>query len=240
MTTKRDRKRELRRQRLEQEEAAQRAEERHKRRVNIAAWLIAGPVIAFLAITLFGKLYSGSGSTDKLSAYYPKEAIPAGSEMPVTVAAKAAKCALVTHAGEGRAHTTDTVRYKTNPPSSGNHNAIPANDGAYSKAPSIGHLVHPLEHGRVVIWFKPTAPPLVRGQLKALLDESPDRLILTPNQTGMPYEVAASAWTVDSDHGGAFRELGHVLGCQATGAATLNAVRAFVRAYRGKGPEQGP
>jgi hypothetical protein len=241
VTTKRDHKRELRRQRREEAEAARRAEERHKRRVTIGAWLIAGPVMVAVAITLLGKFYGGGGSRDNLSSYYPKEAIPApAAKQPLAAAAKSAGCTLITHPSEGHAHTTDTVQYMTNPPSSGDHNAIAADDGAYSKAPSIGHLVHPLEHGRIVIWFKPAAPPLVRGRLKALFDESPDRLLLTPNETGMPYEVAASAWTGNKDHGGTIPEFGHVLGCRTTSAKTLDALRAFISEYRGKGPEQVP
>jgi hypothetical protein len=241
VTTKRARKRELQRRRLEEEEAARLAEERHKRRVNIGAWLIAGPVIAVVAVTLLGKLYGGGGSTANLSSYYPKEAIPPpGPRFPLPAAAQSAGCSLITHPAEGHAHTSGRVHYATNPPSSGDHNAIPADDGAYSKAPSIGHLVHPLEHGRIVIWFKPTAPAAVRGKLKALFDEDPNRLLLTPNETQMPYEIAASAWTGDKDHGGTIPEFGHVLGCPTMRAETIDALRAFIAAYRGKGPERIP
>src|SRR5207302_7288031 len=128
-------------------------------------------------------------------------------------AAKAAGCTLLTHPGEGHDHTTSPVDYKTNPPSSGNHDPMPASDGVYTSAPAIGNLVHALEHGRVIIWFKPSAPPRVRGELKALFDQSSALLILTPDETGMPYEVAASGWSGNRAVTPPPPEFGQVLGC---------------------------
>src|SRR5207302_10684415 len=126
-------------------------------------------------------------------------------------AAKAAGCTLLTHPGEGHDHTTSPVDYKTNPPSSGNHDPMPASDGVYTSAPGIGHLVHALEHGRVIIWFKPSVPPRVRGELKAVFDDDPRILILTPSDTGMAYEVAASAWAGNRFVTPPAPEFGHVL-----------------------------
>ena len=58
-------------------------------------------------------------------------------------------------------HTTDPnerVKYNSNPPTSGGTSSVPADDGAYSTAPTDEQLVHNLEHGRVIIWFKPSLP----------------------------------------------------------------------------------
>jgi hypothetical protein len=98
--------------------------------------------------------------------------------------------------------------------------------------------VHALEHGRVILWFRPSATPKVRGQLKALFDESPELLVLTPNTTGMPYEVAASAWSGDRGASPAPREVGYVLGCPRMSDSVLDALRAFIAEHRGKGPER--
>jgi hypothetical protein len=95
------------------------------------------------------------------------------------------------------------------------------------KNPGEEHLVHALEHGRVIYWFKPTAPANVRGALKKLYDEQNALVILTPNARPMPYEVAATAWT-------------HLLGCPAYNDKVPDAFRAFRDAYRLKGPEYYP
>ena len=47
-----------------------------------------------------------------------------------------------------------------------------------------------LEHGRVIIWFKPTCPG-ERADLKALFDEDTYQMVLTPRQD-MTYQVAAT------------------------------------------------
>jgi hypothetical protein len=52
-------------------------------------------------------------------------------------------------------------------------------------------------------------------------------MLVFPNNTGMPYEVAATAWT-------------HLLGCRSYNARVPAALRAFRDAYRGKAPEQIP
>src|SRR4029450_6731061 len=45
--------------------------------------------------------------------------------------AKAAGCTFSQFKSEGRNHTAGKVTYKTNPPTSGNHNPTPAQDGFY-------------------------------------------------------------------------------------------------------------
>ena len=72
---------------------------------------------------------------------------------------------------------------------------MPAEDGAYDKAPDVKELVHVLEHGRIVIWFQKSLPEKDRAGLKALFDEDSYQMVLTPDDTGMKYQVAASAWT---------------------------------------------
>jgi hypothetical protein len=227
------------RERREAETAA--AERRRRLWIRVAALAIALPVIAVIAIALGGPLAGGGGSKSGLASYYPKESVPSAKRsLALAPAASAAGCKLLSHPGEGHNHTTSTVHYRTNPPSSGDHNPIPASDGAYTQAPGIGHLVHALEHGRVIIWFKPNTPPRLRGELKALVDQSPSLLVLTPDQTGMPSQVAASAWSGNLQHGGTVPEFGHVLGCSTVNPKVIDALRAFIAANRGHGPEYIP
>ncbi len=78
------------------------------------------------------------------------------------------------------------VEYKTNPPTSGNHFEIPSEDGAYFESPPMEHLVHSLEHGRVILWFQPNAAAQLKGQMKALFDEDDYHMLLAPNTRKMP------------------------------------------------------
>lgn len=56
---------------------------------------------------------------------------------------------------EGREHTPDKVTYKTFPPTSGAQFVTPAAYGFYKEAPAFEYLVHSLEHGDIVIYYKP-------------------------------------------------------------------------------------
>ena len=144
-------------------------------------------------------------------------------------AAKAAGCTLKSPKIEGRGHTT--TRHVRSTSRSRRRRASttrsPAHDQAYLKNPGDERLVHALEHGRVIYWFKPNAPANVRGDLKKLYDEEKALVILTPNARPMPYQVAATAW-------------GQLLGCPTYNDKVPDAFRAFRDAYRLKGPEYFP
>jgi hypothetical protein len=143
-------------------------------------------------------------------------------------AAATAGCTVRTYPNEGRDHVSGQVAYRTNPPTSGSHNPVPAPDGEYTNGPPPKeNYVHTLEHGRIELQYKPGAPAAARAGLKAVLDESRDRMLLFENNTGMPYQVAATAWT-------------HLLGCNAYNTSVPAALRAFRDAYRGKAPENIP
>ena len=158
-----------------------------------------------------------------------KDEAPAGESQgpPALVrAASAAGCTSRDHPPEGRGHTTAPVRYRTNPPSSGNHHPSAAPDGAYERSPDVPRLVHSLEHGRIVMWHRP-GDGEARQALFKVGNEDSGQMILTPNTTKMPYRVAATAW-------------GHVLGCPELNDEVPDAVRQFRNAYRNKGPEFVP
>jgi hypothetical protein len=153
-------------------------------------------------------------------------------------AAKAAHCVLRENLpNEGNTHVPDStsVTYKTNPPTSGNHNPVPADDGAYltpvitdpnkftSSTLNIRNFVHSLEHGRIEIQYKSSLPEADQLALKGVFDEDPAGMLMFPNDT-MPYEVAATAWQ-------------QLLGCPTYNEHVLDAIRDFRDTYRGHGPE---
>ena len=183
--------------------------------VAIVVGVLALGGIAFAAIAVLGD------DDDESESDLPVEGPPA-----LVKAAKAAGCTAQDLPDEGRQHTTTTPRYRSNPPSSGPHNPVPAADAAYRRAPALGQLVHSLEHGRIVMWYRPSATE-ARDALMKVGDSDPRHMILTPNLTDMPYEAAATAWT-------------HLLGCPKLNDDVPDAVRAFRDAYRDKGPETAP
>jgi hypothetical protein len=146
-------------------------------------------------------------------------------------AAKAANCELKLNLPEeGNTHITNENQipdYKTNPPTSGNHNPQQLADGAYSEMPQDWYFVHSLEHGRIEIQYSPHLPEEDQLALKGVFDEDPGGMLMFPN-ADMPYEVAATAWT-------------QLMGCKTyEGNATLDAIRDFRDIYRGQGPEAIP
>ena len=226
MASRKEQKERLRQERMEREAAAADAAQRRRLFGYVAGGiLVAAAIAAIVVVALGGGGDDGDGGK---TGGYPKGSVPAQKITDLQAAVKAAGCELKDPPIEGNQHVTSGVTYKSNPPTSGNHNPTPADDRkAYTEAPPTEMLVHALEHGRVIIQFTPSAPPKVRGDLKALFDEQDTGLILTPNETSMPYEVAATAW-------------GHLLGCKRATPEMFDAIRAFRDKYLGHGPEPVP
>src|SRR5438128_10856456 len=112
------------RERRDREAAA--VERRRRVRGYAIAAALAASAVAAIVVAFTAGGGGGGGSTEGLASYYPKERIPpAPARLDVATAAKAAGCSFQTHPGEGHDHTTESVTYKTNPPSSGNHNPLP-------------------------------------------------------------------------------------------------------------------
>jgi hypothetical protein len=175
--------------------------------------VLGGAIAAVLLLT--------GGDDGEERADLPVEGPPA-----LVDAARAAGCTAITEPSEGADHVPVPPAYKSNPPHSGDHDQTPATDGPHEEAPPIGQLVHALEHGRIVMWHKPGDDDVVR-ELRDIGREDPNHMILTPNETGMEYQVAATAWT-------------HLLGCPKWNDDVPAAIEAFRDAYRDKGPELVP
>ena len=225
MASRKEQKEKLRQERLEREQAAAAAAGRRRRLGYIVAGaLVAAVVVAVVAIAFASGGGSGSSAS---SGSWPSGSIPSRKVADLDAAVKAAGCTLTNPKSEGAGHTTKPQKYKSQPPTSGSHNPVPAHDAAFLKSPGNEHLVHALEHGRVIYWFKPTAPDSVKGALKKLYDEDKDLVVLTPDTAPMPWQVAAGAW-------------GKYVGCPSYNDKVPDALRAFRDAYRLKGPEYFP
>jgi hypothetical protein len=216
MSSRQQEKERRRQEREEAERAATRAESR-RRTLKIGGGLAAAvAVIAVIAVVAL----AGGGSGDQ-SADTSKLASDA----------TAAGCTYKSYPSEGRDHTTSAVKYKTNPPTSGAHNPVPAQDGVYAPGnePKPGNWVHSLEHGRVLFQYKPGTPAADVQKLRGLAEEEFNgtagyHTLLFQNNTKMPSQFALVAWTKS-------------LTCDRLTAQSEDVMREFRAAFTDKAPE---
>ena len=205
-----------RQERIEREEAARRAAAR-KRTLQLGAGVVGGLVIIAVIVVLVAG--GGGGGDDEVD---PNK---------MTADAKAAGCTFSSFKSEGRTHTAGKVTYKSNPPTSGNHNPTPAADGIYrpGNTPPKENFVHSLEHGRIEFQYKKGASAADVAKLRALaeepLNDTPGyHMLMFENNTNMPTEFAAAAWTKS-------------ITCGQLTPQAIDAMREFRKAYTDKGPE---
>jgi uncharacterized protein DUF3105 len=250
MASRKEEKERLRAQRL----AAEAAEAGSSRRRLVVGYVVAGVLTAAVVAGLIAVLASGSGGGGSGSNACANAHVQAqsgtthglqfdcrqGTAPPpiqlgdLKAAAQKAGCQLKLNlANEGNTHIPDTTpfTYKTIPPTSGNHNPVPAADGAYTTplagdtkvSPNVRNFVHSMEHGRVEIHYNPRLPEQDQLALKGVFDADPGGMLLFPDPN-MPFAVAVTAWT-------------QLMSCQSYSPAVLDAIRDFREQYRGNGPE---
>jgi hypothetical protein len=235
---RREQKERLRREREERQRQAKAAEQRKKMVGYGVGGLLALAAVIVLVVVATGG--GGDGGTDAQAA----EVFPDGGSVPdqkvfeVAPAARAAGCTLRDVKATSREHTTSLsarVKYSTNPPTSGKHYEIPADDGIYGNPPKDEQLVHNMEHGRVIFWVKPSLPEDQRADIRALVEDDPYQMVLVP-RAGMPYAVAATAWDADPAPNGT----GKMMTCNQVTDKTYDALAAFRDEHRSQGPEPVP
>jgi len=238
MASRKDQKEQLRKER-EQREAAVKAEQRRKQLIGYG---VGGAIVVVAAIVAIALLAGGGGGSSSASG----DVLPGGGsypepkdDVPVAAAAKAAGCETESFLAKSRDHLADlnqTVKYASKPPTSGRHHQVPAEDGAYEDPPDVKELVHTLEHGRIVIWFKRSLPADDRAALKKYFDDDSYQMVLVPDTTGMTYQVAATAWNRDPEPNGT----GQLLGCPRYNDEIFTAIESFKDENRSRGPEPVP
>jgi hypothetical protein len=214
MASRQEEKERRRRERLEAEQAAAKSASR-KRTLQIGgAVVLVGAVIAVIAVVALAGGGSDSPDTSNLAAD-----------------ATAAGCTFKSFKSEGRDHTTGKVTYKTNPPTSGNHNPTPAQDGIYAPGnePNPENYVHSLEHGRIEFEYKQGTPQAQVAQLQKLAEEPLNdsagyHVLMFQNNTNMPSQFALAAWT-------------KLLTCDKLTPQSIAVMRQFRKAFTDKGPE---
>lgn len=225
MSSRQEQKEARRQERLAQEQAAAQGERRRKLvGYGVGAVLAVAAIVALGAVA-FGGESGGAGPLPGTPEQWPSGSVPPRRVTDLRQAARTAGCKVESHRSEGNNHVSTPVTYRANPPHSGDHSSESAEDGAYLTLPvPREQFVHELEHGRIHIQYGRNAPDALKGRLKALYDEDPYHMVLSPAITPMPYEVAATAWT-------------ETLTCPRADEGVFDAIRAFKDVHRDKGPE---
>jgi Protein of unknown function (DUF3105) len=237
VSSRQEEKERRRRERQELEAAQQAKKARAKRLQFVFGGVLSVLVVAAIAVGAVVVSGSGGGGGGNGKPKPPLKggvAIPALQQSDLKKAAAAANCTVSNPAIEGNTHETKDFKasdYKTNPPTSGNHNPVWYQDGEYNPGdtPKLGMLVHPLEHGRIELQYKAGTPSNTVKQLETLFNQESGgyHMLLFQNTTNMPDAVAATAW-------------GHLLACKTMNDKVFDAVRDFHDAYINKGPEIVP
>lgn len=148
-----------------------------------------------------------------------------------------AGCSVDTRTDKGHAHGPATS-YTLDPPAGGDHDPVPAPAGFYdtTNVPSDGHLVHSLEHGFVVVWYRSPPGSEAGGSpigvsagtvdwLRELARRHP-WVIVAPRFPMPAAELAATAWH-------------RRLLCPDGIGGVDKVITTFVTTFRDKGPEKG-
>lgn len=226
---------------LEQQESdASRPEEAGKGRGRLLAAYAIVALVTLGAIAAIIVLSSGSDSAARGNPHINLESgitngiapdsragiePPELEELDLQKAARAAGCELrLRLPDEGHEHISASApvpRYKTKPPTSGDHIDEQQADGAYRETPPAISVVHSLEHGRLAIQYRPDLPEHAQLELIGLFSTMYGGALLFPNPH-MPYKVVATTWT-------------NRLGCSSYHhLRTLAAIEAFGKGTWGK------
>jgi hypothetical protein len=232
VSSRQEEKERRRKERLEREQAEAKRAARRKRMQLAFGGALALAAIAGIVVAVFVLGGDGGDGPKQASESTSAAKLPEQQISDLKEAAAAAGCTLNNPAFEGANHEQKDFKpsdYKSNPPTSGNHSPDWYEDGIYAPGdvPELGKLVHPLEHGRILIQYKKGTPKATVDQLEALLADEEDgyHMLLFENTTNMKAAVAATAWT-------------HSVTCPDMNDKVFDAFRTFRDRYIDKGPER--
>lgn len=91
------------------------------------------------------------------------------------------------------------IQYRAHPPASGPHYPTPAPAGVYPEGLPPGFWVHSLEHGYIVLLYRPPVAPAVLDRFQEMVRRFPAskfgnvKLVVAP-YAGLPHPFAVVAW----------------------------------------------
>lgn len=109
-----------------------------------------------------------------------------------------------------------TIKYNSNPPTSGPHFSSLAPAGWHDQPVQIEYVVHNLEDGYIAIHYRPDLPAQQKQQLRSLVQEYGDKILAVPSPS-IETPIALTAWTR----------------LDTLAAYDEQRIRNFVKAYRG-------
>jgi hypothetical protein len=166
---------------------------------GVIGMMVVGLLI--VSYLLLSQKSPASATTDNPAAAQPTMAQASGTGI-VVAASTLIDGPGVPVADEGRTHVADgeVITYTTYPPSSGTHYNTPASPGYYPDAVPEGNVVHSLEHGYIVLYYKSDTPEAIKTQLKDAYTKLPlekygkVKLLIVPYDQGMTTPFAIAAW----------------------------------------------
>ena len=229
MASRQEEKERRRREREEAERKAQKGLGGNRKRLGYVLGGVLAAAVAVIVILAVSAGGDGGGGGGDGGASAPNNGITNLAE-----AARAADCEVKENLPDpGSTHVSETVKYATNPPTSGDHDPQAAQDGIYASGnpPDLEQSVHALEHGRINFQYREGTPQPRIDQLEGLVSEQVKgsegyHSLLFQNAT-MSHAVAATAWRAS-------------ITCAEITDQTFDALRAFRLQRIDKAPEFVP
>jgi hypothetical protein len=128
------------------------------------------------------------------------------------------------HEPLGRDHVEEgtPIQYNTTPPTSGPHYQNFVDPGFSDEPIQPERLVHNLEHGQIVFWYRPNAPQATIDNLRGVVNTDRIALLAAPyEQVENPHEFVMTAWGASQS-------------CQEVSQAVVDNFRSR---FQGRGPE---
>lgn len=152
--------------------------------LRVLAAIVLVAIVAFILLTRGTDTESSASITPTVQVPIPATGI--GTAVP----------------NEGNAHVAEgsAIIYNVYPPSSGPHYPSTAPYGFSDVEIPEGYFVHSMEHGAVVLYYRPDVSGAVKQQLKELFTKlTPNKngnlkLVITPYTKGMTTPLAIAAW----------------------------------------------
>lgn len=144
----------------------------------------------------------------------------------LSAAVAAAGCSqLQSPSALGREHIadTETFKYNSSPPTSGNHWKSPGPTGVVTQPVPDERQVHNLEHGHAGIQYNGINADLI-DKLAAVVNGDPTKIFMAPRPALEKNQVAFTSW-------------GHLLVCSNASDKVVAVAQAFVKRFAGSGPE---
>ena len=187
------------------------ADERRQRMILYASG--ASGIVGLGVVLLFFLVFHHSSSSGGQSKALTQQFVQCGGS-------------LHTYPSEGRGHVfslSAKVHYKTFPPTSGKHYAVPAIFDQYDQPVKEIQLVHNLEHGAIVIQYGSKVSQAEVAKISDFYRSDPTALVVAPLPK-LGNKIALTAWT-------------HLGTCTRF---SESAFKGFRDAYRYKAPEHFP